>query len=267
LINLSSRCRVVAGQTDLVSGFVIGGTAPKSVVLRGIGPGLAAFGVTDALAQPRLRLYDSQGRTLREVFGWGGDVTLATTFAGVGAFPLAANSADSALLTTLRPGAYTLQLAALSGSGSVLSEVYETANDPGSPRLLNISSRGTAGNGDAVLILGFVITGSSPKRLLIRGVGPALANFGVTAPLANPRLRVLSGTQVIAENLNWSTVPADATALSAAAIQGGAFPLASGSKDAALLATLGAGAYTAQVSSADGTSTGTALVEVYDLDP
>jgi hypothetical protein len=90
------------------------------------------------------------------------------------------------------------------------------------------------------------------------------APFGLTGVLADPRLRVYRDGSVLAENDNWSVVPADATAIAEAARQVGAFALTSGSKDAALIITLNPGAYTAQVLTNDGT-TGTALVEIYEL--
>ena len=80
LVNLSTRGHVAAGGSEIIAGFVVGGTQPRPVLLRGAGPGLAVLGVGDALAQPRLRLYDAQGRVLREVFGWGGDTALAAAF-------------------------------------------------------------------------------------------------------------------------------------------------------------------------------------------
>jgi len=266
LLNLSSRSRIVAGQSELIAGFVIGGTQPKRVLLRGIGPALSGFGVADAVALPRLRLFDAQGRSLREVFGWGGDVTLAATFARLGAFPLTAGSTDAAILTTLAPGTYTLQVTTTAGAGSVLAEIYDATEAAPAQfeRLINISARGPVET-NSPLIGGFVIGGTTSKRVLVRGVGPGLTPFSVGGPLADPRLRVYRGAAVIAENDNWSGVAAEGTAAAAAASSTGAFTLAANSRDAALILTLAAGEYTAQVTATDGTSTGVALVEIYEL--
>lgn len=274
LINLSSRGSVGPGRSELIAGFVLTGPGAQILLLRGIGPALAAFGVGDALASPRVRLYDGQGKFLREVSGWSGDATLAATFARVGAFPLAAGSADSAFVATLDPGAYTLQLVSLTASGTALVEIYDTrvAPLPTDGRLINLSTRGEVGAGNNPLICGFVISGAVPKQVLVRGVGPALAGFGLTGTLADPRLTIFSGATVVAQNNDWSTpqpvvanqVVATSAEIAAAARNVGAFALAAGSKDAAVVLTLAPGAYTAQVASTDST-TGMALVEIYEL--
>jgi hypothetical protein len=101
--------------------------------------------------------------------------------------------------------------------------------------------------------------------MLVRAIGPTLTAFGVAGALADPRLRVFNGDTRLAENDNWSAVSAETTATAQAARDTGAFALANGSKDAAMILTLAPGAYTAQVSSADGTGTGVALIEVYEV--
>ncbi len=131
---------------------------------------------------------------------------------------------------------------------------------------MNISSRGQAGTGENVLVGGFVVTGNSPKKLLIRGIGPGLAAFGVSGTLADPILRIYQGTTIIGVSDNWSAVSnADVAALNAAMSATGAFALPAGSLDAAIILTLAPGQYTAQVGGADGTSTGVALVEIYEI--
>ena len=289
LINLSSRVQVGSGRI-LITGFVIGGSTPKRVLLRAVGPTLSSFGVTGALANPRLQLFDATGKVIAENDDWSGADTTAA-MAQVGAFGLTAGTKDAALLVTLAPGAYTMQVtevgvaavagavataipgayttqvSEVGGTGVALAEIYDASLNPNADfqRLVNISTRGEAGIGENVLIGGFIITGNSPKKVLVRGIGPGLAPFGLTGTLADPRLRVYRGSELVAENDNWSAVPADATATAQAARETGAFALATGSKDAAVILTLTPGAYTAQVSSADGSSTGTALVEIYEL--
>jgi hypothetical protein len=148
-----------------------------------------------------------------------------------------------------------------------LAEIYHATPEdelsPTTPRLKNVSGRAQVGTGDDILIVGFVIDGTAPKKLLLRGVGPGLAGQGVTGLLADPKIRLMHGSTVVAENDNWSDgADADSVAATAAAV--GAQPLASGSKDAALLLYLAPGIYTAQLRGADST-TGVALVEVYDV--
>jgi hypothetical protein len=273
LINLSSRARI--GPTTnrtLITGFVIGGTQSKRMLLRAVGPGLQAFRVNDAIPDLRLRLYDSGGGLVTENDDWSG-ADLAASFAHVGAFGLNAGSRDAALLVTLAPGAYTMHVLDRGDSGLALAEIYDASTSPQSEyqRLINISSRGLVDAGDDVLIGGFVVTGNQPKRVLIRGVGPALGAFGVVGALSDPRLMLYSGGTLIAQNEDWGlpiAVSATQTAATTAEIAAvarsvGAFTYAAGSKDAAILVRLGPGNYTAQISGANGTS-GAALVEIYE---
>ena len=265
LINLSSRVQVGSSGT-LITGFVIGGTSSKRVLLRAVGPTLSDFGVKGALANPRLLLFDAAGKVIAENDDWSGAET-AAAMAQVGAFGFAAGAKDAALLITLVPGTYTMQVLEVAGSGVALAEIYDANPNPNADyqRLVNISTRGEAGIGENVLIGGFIITGNSPKKVLVRGIGPGLAAFGLTATLDNPLLRVYRGGELVGENDNWSAVPAEAIATAQVARDTGAFALASGSKDAAVILTLMPGAYTGQVSPADGTRPGTALVEIYEL--
>jgi hypothetical protein len=129
-------------------------------------------------------------------------------------------------------------------------------------RLLNISSRARVATGDQVAIAGFVISGEESKPVLIRAVGPTLgAAFGVGGALASPRLELFRGATSLAVNAG---IAANRTAIDAAGVQAGAFPLGTAGTDAAILTTLAPGAYTAIASSTTNTA-GVALIEVYDL--
>ena len=117
----------------------------------------------------------------------------------------------------------------------------------------------------SVAITGVVLQGDAPKAMLVRAVGPALGAFGVAGALANPHLRLFRGTELIGENDDWGQgAGSDASAIAAAAAKTGAFALPAGSRDAAILLTLPAGAYSAHVSGANNT-TGIALVEIYEV--
>jgi hypothetical protein len=149
-------------------------------------------------------------------------------------------------------------------TGIALAEVYDVDSQSGC-KLINIASRGFVGAGANAAIPGFVVAGTTARKLLIRGVGPTLGDFGVGGVIADPRITLYNSSQAkIAENDNWSTVP-EAGALSAAATQVGAFALAGGSKDAAMLVTVQPGAYTVVVSGANDAMTGVGLVEVYEV--
>ena len=260
LSNLSTRARVTA-DNPLLTGFAITGTGERTVLVRAVGPGLTDFGVTGALEAPLLRLYDATGNVLVENTGWASAPALTQAAAISGAFPLATGHADSAVLVSLAPGNYSLQVldSRSTNGGVALAEIYDVAGGSAS-RLANASSRSSLTAADGVLISGFVITGTTNGSLLVRGVGPALTQFGVTGALADPIVSLYDGTgRMVANNDNWT-----ATSLVSSASSVGAFALVAGSKDAALTVTLTPGAYTAQVSGATGT-TGGALLEIYEL--
>lgn len=265
--NVSSRLNVAEGDASrsFITGFYIAGTAPQRVLVRVAGPSLASFGVNAPLSNPRLQLFNAAGQVIAENDDWTAS-DVANTAAQVGAFALPNGSRDAALVATLTPGAYTLHVLPNGGSGIALAEVYDAASVTGAPPpLVNISTRGFVDTGEAELTAGFVITGETPKRVLVRGIGPGLAGFNVPGALVDTVLRIQRGTTVIAQNDNWE-VPATGTAadVAAAATATGAFPLRAGSRDAAILITLDPGAYTATVAGAGGT-TGAGLVEVYEV--
>lgn len=137
----------------------------------------------------------------------------------------------------------------------------------GAPRLANVSSRAVL-DATGTLIVGFVIAGDAPKRMLLRGVGPTLGSFGVTGAMTDPRLEVFragaGATAPIASTDNWTEAPNDIAAIVAATASAGAFPLAASSRDAALAGTFSPGAYTVQLRAATGGG-GAALIEIYEL--
>jgi hypothetical protein len=129
ITNISARVQVGTGGNILIAGFVVGGSTSKTVLIRASGPALVPLGVTGTLADPQLTLY-SGSTVLASNSGWGGDPAIISTAASVGAFTWNdASSADSALLVTLPPGAYTVQVAGAAGTaadtGIALVEVYD----------------------------------------------------------------------------------------------------------------------------------------------
>lgn len=269
LLNISSRSRTGGTGDSLIAGFVLGGGASRRLLLRVIGPGLGAFGVEGVLPAARLELYRS-GQLVASANDWdevqAKAAESAVVASQVGAFALKPGSRDAALLVELLPGAYTMVAASqTSGAGIALVEAYDADGNRsgGGDRLVNIATRARAGSGDAALIAGFVVSGSVPKQLLIRGVGPGLAQFGVEDVLSQTELSVFSGERIIARNVGWGNAPEPA-AISAAAAKVGAFGLAARGADSALLAFFPPGAYTAQLAGA-GNSAGNALIEVYEV--
>ncbi|MBI4623405.1 MAG: hypothetical protein HY736_09350 [Verrucomicrobia bacterium] len=143
----------------------------------------------------------------------------------------------------------------------MLIACYDGVTADAGMRLVNASARAFVGACDDVLIPGFVIGGEGVVRLLVRAVGPGLASFGVPGTLADPQLTLYQGDRAIDSNNDWDAAT-NAADIARAAGASGAFPLAQGSRDATLLVTLPAGAYTAKVSGA-GNGTGAAMVEIY----
>ena len=279
LVNLSSRLRVTTGDASrsVIAGFVVAGTESKEVLVRAVGPGLAGFGVTDALANPRLQLFSGAGALVAENDDWNNNSDLDDVANRVGAFKLAASSRDSAIHANLAPGAYTAVVSGVNGNGVALVEVYDASTNTAisaSQQLVNLSTRGFVDTGEGNLIAGFVVAGNAPKRVLIRGIGPSLTQFGVPGAVADPMLTIYAAGSAtpIAQNNDW-TVPqpmgvtqfaATAAEINEAATATGAFPLTANSKDAAIVITLMPGQYSAVVTGANN-STGAGLVEVYEL--
>jgi hypothetical protein len=269
LANLSVRTRIGGPEAPLTVGITAGGDAAarKTVLIRGAGPTLAAFGVTGAA--PAVEIIVSRGaQSIASNRGWGGLPAIAAAGTAVGAFPFAdAASLDAALVLPIAPGGYTTRIAAADPGGVALAEIYDATPDAeflvSSPRLINLSALAVVGTGGDLLIAGFNLAGSGNQRLLVRAVGPTLGLFGVGDPLVDPRLelRAAGASTATAENDNWDAGPRSAE-IAAAAASVGAFALAAGSKDAVLLVDLPPGSYTAQVSGVAG-GTGTALIEIY----
>lgn len=267
IVNLSTRTTAGSGDQVAIVGIVITGLESKPVLLRAVGPALRGLGVTTALAAPRLELR-ANGVLLATNTGWtttGNAAEIANAAARSGAFPLAAGSADSVILTTLAPGTYTALMSASDARPGVgLIEIYDLSGGSLAQKLSNLSIRAAVGTGEGTLISGLVVGGSAPKRVLIRAAGPSLTQFGVTGALPRPTLSLFSATgAVLAQNSGWST-SADAASIVDAAARVGAFVFGATSADAALILNLPSGAYTAQVTGVAG-ATGTALLEVYEL--
>ncbi|MEZ5275951.1 MAG: Ig domain-containing protein [Opitutaceae bacterium] len=271
LANISTRGKVLTGGKIMIASFVITGTGSKDLLIRAIGPKLNDFGLQGVLQDPVINLVRlGELIPMRTNDDWGDDGQtnrIIEDSIRLGAFPLNVGGRDSVMAVSLEPGAYT---AKIRGNGSLtgvsLVEVYD-ADDP-TERLptadvVNIATRGEVGTGPDALIAGFVVSGDVPKRVLVRGIGPQLTEFGVAGALEDPRIDLTnSDKELVATNDNWGDNP-DVAAVSAAMTEAGAFDLLEGSKDAALLIWLQPGAYTAKVTGIDG-GTGVALIEVYD---
>ena len=263
LLNLSSRGWVGSGSEVFVAGFVVGPGEAKQVLIRGIGPTLADYGVTGVLANPELRLYDASNNLIATNDDWGTDA--ASSFGEVGAFALPAGSQDAAMVVTLEPGVYSAHASGLGvgANGQGMIEIYDLS---GQAQLMNLSTRGRIESNRSLVISGFVVApGAVNRRLLVRAIGPTLSGFGVDGALADPAIAVVRAEDAvqIASNDDWGSF-GDPESLEAIFNVVGAFGLPVGSKDAVALIELAPGAYTMQVSGV-GDAEGISLVEVYDL--
>jgi hypothetical protein len=272
LSNISTRSFVQTDQNVIIGGFIVQGTGSKSVIIRAIGPELTQYGITNALANPTLELHDGGGAVIATNDDWqttilGGIIgsSQVSDIQNSGHAPTAAS--ESAIIADLPPGNYTAIVRGVSNTtGVALVEVYDLS--PGtSSNLANISTRSFVQTGENVMIGGFIVQGGGPKRVIIRGIGPELTQYGIANPLANPTLELHDGTgSLIATNDDWQTTRLGGIIGSSQVsdIQNsGHAPTAA--SESAIIADLPPGNYTAIVSGT-GNTTGVALVEVYDLD-
>src|SRR5262249_42993142 len=184
--NLSTRGDVLTGDNILIGGFIIGGMASKNVILRALGPSLSDQGITNPLADPTLELHDSTGAVLAFNNNWKDSQQFAIESTGIPP----TNDLESAIVTTLTPGAYTVFVRGNSNSvGTALVEVYDLSPNVDST-LSNLSTRGYV-DGANPLIGGFIATVSPGNTSTVaRAIGPDLANRGVPTPLSDPMLEV-----------------------------------------------------------------------------
>ena len=267
LLNISTRMRVLTGDQVLIGGFIITGTDPKKVIIRGMGPSLNGVGVT--LSDPTLELHQPDGTVITNDNWKINDQTGQSQEADIRATTIPpTNDLESAIVTTLPPGNYTAILAGKNGGTGVgVVEVYDLAQGANS-KLANISSRGFVDINDNVMIGGFIVGGGSgggTAKVIVRAIGPSLSANGNPVPgrLADPTLELHdeSGT-TIATNDNWKIN--DQTGQSQEAdIRATTIP-PTNDLESALVATLAPGNYTAIVRGKNNT-TGIAVVEAYNL--
>lgn len=252
LLNIATRLRVLTGENVLIGGFIITGTDPKKVVLRGIGPSLSSF-FSDALANPTLELF--QGNTLLDLNDdW---IERRAEIEATGIPP--ANDLEAALVRDLAPGAYTAILRGKNNSAGIgIVEAYDL-NQAANSKLANISTRGFVDTNDNVMIGGLIAgpTGAGTTRVVVRAIGPSLGNFGISGALQDPTLDLVNSSGVILRsNDNWKL--SQRTEIEALGLQPG------DDRESALVETLAPGNYTAVVRG-NGNTTGVGLVEVYNV--
>ncbi len=250
-LNIATRMSVQTGDNALIAGFIVTGPAgsSKKVLIRGLGPSLAQFGVAGTLSDPLLELHDGSVVTINDNWQQGDTSQIPNGFAP-------SDSREAVIVATLSPGNYSAVVKGAHGETGVgIAELYDL--DAASPaKLANISTRGFINTGDDVMIGGFIVGGNEPAKILVRAIGPTLTDFGVQGALADPTLELHDSNGMTIANDNWretqeseiiaTTIPPNKD------------------REPAILATLVPGNYTAVVRGKNNT-TGVGLVEAYNL--
>jgi hypothetical protein len=241
----------------MIGGFILNGEIPKGVVIRGLGPSLAKFGITDLLLDPVLELRGSSGNLMFRNDNW--KDTQRNQIEGTPYQPT--DDRESVIMTTLPPAAYTAILTGKNGTTGIGAvEIYDN-NQSVDSQLANMSTRGFVQTGNAVMIGGFSLGGNNvgTTRIAIRGRGPSLSGAGLSNVLADPMLemRDANGTQ-LAANDDWQSDPAMAQQLSNNGLG------LSDPKESGLFLSLPAGQFTAILSGKDN-GIGNGIVEIYNL--
>ncbi|HZE12156.1 MAG TPA: hypothetical protein VE086_00225, partial [Chthoniobacterales bacterium] len=222
----------------------------KKVLIRGLGPSLAQFGVPNTLSDPLLELYNPDGSIVSNDNWQQGDTSqIPNGFAP-------SDPRESAIVATLAPGNYSAVVKGAHGETGVgIAELYDL-DATSAAKLANISTRGFVNSGDDVMIGGFIVGGTEPAKILVRAIGPTLTDFGVQGALADPTLELHDSNGATIANDDWRETQESEIIASK-------LP-PNKDKEPAIIATLAPGSYTAVVRGKNNT-TGIGLVEAYNL--
>ncbi len=259
--NISTRLGVGTDENVLIEGFIVQGPAgsSKKLLVRAIGPSLEQFGIADALANPTLEIHDASGATVAANNDWqttqiGGLIT-GNQFAEINGSGLApGNDFESAIIASLEPGSYT---AVVRGAGNTVGTGVVDAFDlstGSAARLTNIATRGLVQPGDGLMIAGFIVQNGA-VRAVVRAIGPSLVQFGISNALPDTTLELRDQQgAIVLENDDWGT--SQQQELESLGLQ------PTHELEAALVATIQPGQYTAQVRG-KGQASGIGVVQVY----
>jgi phospholipase/lecithinase/hemolysin len=253
-LNISTRVFVGTGERVAIAGFIITGDVPKRILIRGIGPSLTASGVPNPLADPALTLFDGAGKLVRSNNNWRDSQADEITDTGLAP----QNNLESAIVAALPAGNFTAVLTGNNGmTGNGLVEIYDLEPGTGAT-LANLSTRGFVGAGDDAMIAGVIIGQGESPIVVLRALGPTLANAGIANPLLDPTIELHNNNgALIGFNDNWKDSQMQAVNATVLA--------PTHEQEAAIVAPfLTPGNYTAVVRGKDNT-TGVALVEAYRI--
>jgi phospholipase/lecithinase/hemolysin len=254
-LNVATRVRVGSGDNVGIGGFIVSGSEPKRVILRGIGPSLAAQNVPGPLIDPVIELFDASSTSLGTNDNWRQNQQVEIIASGLAP----TNEAESALIATLPPGDYTVVLSGKNGGVGVgLVEIYDLDSSADST-LANLSTRGVIGTGDDVMIGGVIVGAGEDPIVVVRAIGPSLASAAVPNALQDPVLELYDNNGVIiAQNDNWGTETGQRLAAKTTLL------VPDDDRESVIVADLAEGNYTAIVRGKNNT-TGIGLVEVYRI--
>jgi hypothetical protein len=251
-LNIATRLAIQGGDNVLIAGFIVTGPdgSTKKVLIRGIGPSLANLGVAGAISDPLLELHKPDGTVIVNDNWQDGDTGQIPNGFGP------SDARESVIVATLSPGTYSAVVKGAHGETGVgLAEVYDLESGS-TAKLANVATRGFVQTGDNLLIGGFIIGGTEPAKVLVRAIGPSLAAFGIpnTLPATVLELHDANGSAI--SNEGWRN--SQESEIIATTIP------PSDDNEAAILATLVPGTYTAVVRGKNDT-TGIAVIEAYNL--
>ena len=257
LVNISARAQIGTGDQVCIAGFIIQGSATKTkrILVRGMGPSLQADGLLPAatLMDPAIELHNSAGATILANDDWRSSQQAEILSTGLAP----SNNKEAALIAVLPPGEYTVILRGVGATTGIgLIEVYDLDGSL-DPDLGNLSARADVETGDSILIGGLIVR-SAFNQVLLRALGPELANSGIAGVLSDPVMELHDSNGVLLlSNDNWRDAP-NSTAIEATGLA------PTDDRESAILTTPAPGNYTALVRGA-GDTTGIALLEVYLL--
>jgi len=252
-LNIATRVFVDTGERVPIAGFIIAGDVSKKVLIRGIGPSLAAHGVPTPLADPTLALFDNKGAAIIVNNNWRDSQEVEIMVTGIPP----QNDLESAIVASLPPGHYTTALTGINATtGNGLIEVYDL--EPDNSSLANLSTRGFVGTGDNIMIGSLIVGSGDSPIVVLRAIGPSLASSGIANPLLDPTIELHDGDgALLGFNDDWRSPQLQAVYATLLA--------PTDDRESAIVAPfLAPGNYTAVVRGKADT-TGVALVEAYRI--